>query len=77
MKTFLGIYGFLQVVTILWWIYIMFTTKPKHNRGSNRFIKNWNEGGQYTLYGYSFVSFLLAFMVLLVVVLFKLIDKIL
>lgn len=58
MKTFLGIYGFMQTVTILWWIYTMIITKPKFNNGRNRFFKNWNEGGKFTIISFSFISLL-------------------
>lgn len=65
MKTFLGIYGFIQTVTFLWWTYTMIVTKPKYNNGSNRFLRNWNEGGKITLVFYSIISFLFSLAVLL------------
>jgi len=60
MKTFLGIYGFIQILTILYWIYTMITTKPKFNNGHNRISKNWNEGGKFTLFLFSFTALLLS-----------------
>ena len=77
MKTFLGIYGFLQTVTFLWWIYTMFITKPKYNNGLNRFIKNWNEGGKYTLISFSFISLLLSLATLLFLAVFNVLCSLL
>ena len=71
MKTFLGIYGFIQVITILWWFYTMLITKPKFNNGSNRFSKNWNEGGKFTIISFSIISLLLSLATLLFLAVFN------
>ncbi|QRE03475.1 hypothetical protein [Flavobacterium psychrophilum] len=71
MKTFLGIYGFIQIITILWWFYTMIITKPKYNNGSNRFLKNWNEGGRFTIILFSFISLLLSLATLLFLAVFN------
>lgn len=71
MKTFLGIYGFLQTATILWWIYTMLITKPKYKNGSNRFLKNWNEGGKLTIISFSFISLLLSLAAILLLAVFN------
>lgn len=64
MKTFLGIYGFIEVIMLLWWIYTMLTTKPTFNNGRNRFMKNWNEGGKFVIIQLSLIAIPLAFFVL-------------
>jgi hypothetical protein len=71
MKTFLGIYGFLQIITILWWFYTMIITKPKYNNGSNRIAKNWNEGGKFTIISFSFISLMLSLATLLILAIFN------
>lgn len=71
MKTFLAIYGFLQITTIFWWIYIMLLSKPKYLNGRNRFMRNWNEGGKLTLITYSFLGLLLSLAVLIIIAVFN------
>ena len=75
MKTFLSIYGVLQTVTILWWFYTMLITKPKFNNGINRFVKNWNEGGVFTLIVFSIYSLLLSLISLLFIAIFNVLCK--
>lgn len=75
MKIFLSIYGFLQITTFFWWIYTMLITKPKFLNGKNRFLKNWNEGGMFTLISFSVYSLLSALITLVFVAAFNVLTS--
>lgn len=67
MKNFLWLLGFLQTVSLLWWVYLMLITKPTFNNGKNRLSKNWNEGGFVTLLFISILSVSISLVVTLIV----------
>ena len=67
MKNFLGILGFIQISSLLWWAYLLVTTKPKFNNGKNRLVKNWNEGGRKMLLPISIGSIFISLVVTLIV----------
>lgn len=75
MKTFFTIYAFLQVTSILWWIYTLLITKPKFNSGSNRFMRNYNQGGQFVLLATIIWSVILSFTATLIVLVLNFFEK--
>jgi len=75
MKTFFTIYAFLQLISVLWWFYTLLITKPKFNNGSNRFMKNYNQGGKFVLLATIIWSAILSFFATLIVLMFNLLEK--
>jgi hypothetical protein len=66
---------FLQLISIAWWIYYLLITKPKFNNGSNRFMKNYNEGGFFILLATIVWSIVLSVVASLVVLLLNFLER--
>ena len=49
MKTFLGIFGLLQVISLVWWLYEMFIYKYRFDTKGTGFRENIKSHGKPTL----------------------------
>lgn len=56
MKTFLTIFGVIEIIIILIFIVKMLQITPKFNRGINRFNSNCREGGGIVLIVYTILN---------------------
>jgi len=61
MESLFYTYAVLQIATFAFWFYTILVVLPKE--GKVGFVTNFKNGGWFVLYGYSFLSFALAFAV--------------
>ena len=73
MKTFFQIYGFLQVVTFLWWLYFTTITKPTKKYARKTFMYWWDYKGLGFLCFWSAILPLLAILIFFVNFIFNII----